>query len=247
MVASVIDEEVQRFDALARKWWDPKGPMASLHGMNPIRIAWVRDRAAAHFGRTPSTGEGPLEGLTWLDVGCGAGLLAEPLSRLGARVTGIDPAPTSIAVARAHAEETGAELTYREGTVEDLAAEGASFDVVTALEVVEHVNDPAAFVGVAGRLVRPGGMLALSTVNRTLKSFALAIVGAEYILRWLEPGTHRWDQFVKPSELTDALKAAGFEDIRPEGMAYNPIARKWSLTANLDVNYFVSAAKPASR
>ena len=180
--ASVISEEVARFDALGDNWWDPAGPMAPLHRINPVRIAWLRDAIAAHFRRS---GDGPLEGLDILDIGCGAGLLAEPLSRLGAVVSGIDPAAGLIEVARAHAAATGADLTYRVGTVEDLAREGAKFDVVLAMEVVEHVNDVPAFVASAASLLKPGGLIALSTLNRTLRSFALAIVGAEYVLRWL--------------------------------------------------------------
>ncbi|MGO9742177.1 MAG: bifunctional 2-polyprenyl-6-hydroxyphenol methylase/3-demethylubiquinol 3-O-methyltransferase UbiG [Roseiarcus sp.] len=240
--ASVIEEEVRRFDAVGADWWNPSGPMAPLHRMNPIRLNWLRDTIAAHFRRTPANG-GPLEGLTVVDIGCGAGLISEPLSRMGADVTGLDPAPTSIAIARAHAEETGAQVFYLAGTVEDLAREGAAFDVVVALEVVEHVNDVPAFVAAAASLVRPGGMIALSTLNRTLKSFMLAVVGAEYVLRWLEPGTHHWEQFVTPQELRSALRAAGLVGIRPQGLVYNPLKRAWSLSRDCGVNYFMSAAK----
>jgi 2-polyprenyl-6-hydroxyphenyl methylase / 3-demethylubiquinone-9 3-methyltransferase len=236
--ASVIDEEVARFDALAADWWDPAGPMAPLHRINPLRIGWLRDTIAAHFRRS---GDGPLEGLEMLDIGCGAGLLAEPLSRLGASVTGLDPAAASIEIARAHAAATGAELTYRTGTVEDLAGEGAKFDVVLAMEVVEHVNDVAAFVASAASLVRPGGLIVLSTLNRTLRSFALAIVGAEYVLRWLPPGTHRWEQFVTPDELAAALRAAGLRVERRRGMVFDPLRREWKLSADMAVNYFMTA------
>jgi 2-polyprenyl-6-hydroxyphenyl methylase/3-demethylubiquinone-9 3-methyltransferase len=235
--ASVITEEVARFDAMGEDWWDPAGPMAPLHRINPVRIAWIRDTIAAHFRRSGD----PLEGLEILDIGCGAGLLAEPLSRLGAVVTGLDPAPTSIEVGRAHATATGAELTYRAGTVEDLAREGAKFDVVLAMEVVEHVADVPAFVATAASLVRPGGLIALSTLNRTVKSFALAIVGAEYLLRWLAPGTHRWEQFVTPDELAAALRAAGLRVKRRQGMVYDPLRREWKLSTDLSVNYFMAA------
>ena len=238
---SVIDEEVARFDALGADWWDPAGPMAPLHRLNPTRIAWVRDTIAGHFKHS---GDGPpLAGLSLLDIGCGAGLLAEPLSRLGAEVTGLDPAPTSIAIARAHAEETGATPTYRVGTAEELAGEGARFDVVTAMEVVEHVADVPAFVAAAASLVKPGGLFVLSTLNRTFKSFALAIIGAEYVLRWLAPGTHRWEQFVTPDELAAALAAAGLEPINRRGVSYDPLRGEWRLTRDLAVNYFMAARR----
>jgi 2-polyprenyl-6-hydroxyphenyl methylase/3-demethylubiquinone-9 3-methyltransferase len=241
--ASVISEEVRRFDDMAAEWWDPKGPMAPLHRINPIRLAWLRDTIARHFGRTPVAGEGPLDGLELLDIGCGAGLISEPLSRLGARVTGLDPAPSSIEIARAHAEATGAPASYRAGTVEDLAREGAKFDVVLALEVVEHVHDMPTFVATAASLVRPGGLMALSTLNRTAKSFALAIVGAEYVLRWLPPGTHRWEQFVTPDELDAALRDAGLIEPRRQGLVLDPLRRRWRLSDDCSVNYFMSAAK----
>jgi 2-polyprenyl-6-hydroxyphenyl methylase / 3-demethylubiquinone-9 3-methyltransferase len=236
--ASVMGEEVARFDALGEEWWDPAGPMAPLHRINPVRIGWLRDAIAWHFRRS---GEEPLEGLAILDIGCGAGLLAEPLSRLGAVVTGIDPAPRAIEAAEAHAVATGAAAAYRVGTVEDLAREGVKFDVVLAMEVVEHVSDMPAFVARAASLVRPGGLIALSTLNRTLKSFALAIVGAEYVLRWLAPGTHRWEQFVTPHELAAALRAAGFRVKRREGLVYDPLRREWRLSRDLSVNYFMAA------
>ena len=181
--AGVIDEEVRRFASLGEEWWNPAGPMAALHRINPIRIAWMRDAIVAHFRRAGASDAPPLADLSLLDVGCGGGLVAEPLSRLGADVVGLDPAEESIAVARAHAEATGARLAYRSGTVEDLVAESARFDVVTAMEVVEHVADMPAFVASAAALVAPGGLFLASTINRTLKSFALAIVGAEYRAR----------------------------------------------------------------
>ena len=236
--ASVINEEVARFDALGEDWWDPKGPMAPLHKINPVRIGWLRETIAKHFARS---GSEPLEGLAILDIGCGAGLLAEPLSRRGAVVTGLDPAPASIAVARGHAAATGAELTYREGTVEDLAKEGAKFDVVLAMEVVEHVRHVPSFVAQAASLVKPGGLIALSTLNRTLKSFALGIVGAEYVLRWLEPGTHRWEQFVTPEELAKALADAGLAVKAKRGMVFDPLRREWKLSGDMAVNYFMAA------
>ena len=239
MSASVRRDEVAKFDALAGDWWDPDGAMAPLHRINPLRIEWIIAQIARRFR---AEGPTPLAGRTILDVGCGAGLLAEPLSRLGARVTGLDPAPSAITAARAHAEATGADLTYRAGTVEDLAQEGAKFDTVLAMEVVEHVENVASFVATAASLVAPGGLLLLSTLNRTPKSFALAIVGAEYVLRWLPRGTHRWEQFVTPLELTGALRRAGFVALEKRGMVYNPLKRAWALSDDTDVNYFLAAA-----
>jgi 2-polyprenyl-6-hydroxyphenyl methylase/3-demethylubiquinone-9 3-methyltransferase len=239
---SVIAEEVARFDALGDEWWDPEGPMAPLHRLGPARIEWLRDTIAGHFRRS-SAGALPLAGLRLLDIGCGGGLLSEPLSRLGAAVVGLDPAPASIAVARAHAEATGATPSYRVGTVEDLAREGETFDAALAMEVVEHVADVRAFVAAAASLVKPGGLIALSTLNRTLKSFALAIVGAEYVLRWLAPGTHRWEQFVTPDELASALRAAGLRETQRRGLSYDPLRGEWRLSRDLGVNYFMAARK----
>ncbi len=240
---SVIAEEVQRFDALGDSWWDEHGPMAPLHRLTPVRVAWARDVAARHFGRE-SEARPPLAGLKILDIGCGAGLFAEPLARLGADVLGIDPAPASIGVARRHAEETGAKLAYRVATIEALAAEPARFDVVTAMEVVEHVADPARFAAEAASLLEPGGLFLASTLNRTLKSFALAIVGAEYVLRWLEPGTHRWGQFVTPAELALAVRLAGLRVMERKGVSYDPLRRTWRLTDDLSVNYQLAAKRP---
>jgi len=246
-VAGLIEEEVARFDAMAGEWWDPSGPMAALHRINPVRLGWLQRVIGAHFRRTPQGDAGPLDGLCLLDIGCGAGLLAEPLSRMGAEVTGIDPAPSSIEIARRHAEATGARLAYRCASAEDLAAEGAKFDVVLAMEVIEHVGDVAGFVGAAAALVKPGGLLAMSTLNRTLKSFALAIVGAEYVLRWVPQGTHRWEQFVTPDEASAALRAAGFETKVLQGMTYQPLRGAWTLSADTSVNYFIAAqARPVA-
>lgn len=241
--AGVIDEEVRRFAALGDEWWNPVGPMAALHGLNPTRLAWMRDTIAAHFGRDAKGAALPLAGLSVLDVGCGGGLVAEPLSRLGADVVGLDPAEESIAVARAHAEATGARLAYRSGTVEDLVAESARFDVVTAMEVVEHVADMPAFVASAAALVAPGGLFLASTINRTLKSFALAIVGAEFVLGWVAKGTHRWEQFVTPTEFAAALAAAGLGETRRRGLVWDLARGDWRLSCDVSVNYFIAAKK----
>ena len=241
--AGMIDEEVRRFAALGDEWWNPTGPMAALHRLAPTRMAWLRATIAGHFGRDVKAGGPPLAGLTLLDVGCGGGLAAEPLARLGAEVTGLDPAEESIVVARAHAEATGARLAYRAGTVDDLIAEGARFDVVTALEVVEHVADLRAFVAASGSLVKPGGLILLSTLNRTARSFALAIVAAEYVLGWVAKGTHRWEQFVTPDELAAALAAAGCRETARRGVVYDLPRRDWRMSSDVSVNYFMAAKK----
>lgn len=235
--------EIDRFQRLAKAWWDPTGKFRPLHQIGPVRLAFVRDQIAARFGRETG-GRHPLQDLSVLDVGCGGGLMSEPLARLGARVTGIDPGAQNIAIARGHAEPQGLAIDYRVATVEDLVAEGRVFDAVVCLEVVEHVPDVAAFVAACAALVRPGGVLVLSTINRNLKSYALAIVAAEYILGWLPRGTHQWDRFVTPEELARHLSAAGLERPRFEGFVYDPLRDVWHLSPSTDVNYLASAAKP---
>jgi 2-polyprenyl-6-hydroxyphenyl methylase/3-demethylubiquinone-9 3-methyltransferase len=241
---SVLSDEVARFDALGESWWDPDGPMAPLHRLNPVRIAWARDLIARRFKLEAQAGAA-LAGVSLLDVGCGAGLFAEPLSRLGADVVGADPAAAAIEAARRHAEDTGAKLAYRVASVEELASEPRRFDVVSAMEVIEHSADPKTFVASAASLVRPGGLFLASTLNRTLKSFVLAIVGAEYVLRWLEPGTHRWEQFVTPVELTSFSRAAGLTRANLRGVVYDPFGAVWRLSSDTGVNYLLAATKPA--
>lgn len=240
--ATVDPEEVARFDALGEEWWNEKGKMAPLHAMNPFRLAFLRGALVRHFGRDEKALR-PLGGLRVLDIGCGGGLLSEPLARMGAQVTGIDPAPGNIEVARAHGRASGLDIEYLPSTAEELAARGARFNVVVALEVVEHVADVSLFVRTAGQLVDEGGLLILSTLNRTAKSFALAIVGAEYVLRWLAPGTHRWEKFITPDELEATLAAAGFAPTEKAGLVYHPLSRTFSLSADLDVNYFMVAKR----
>lgn len=240
---SVMPREVARFEALGDAWWDEDGPMAPLHRLNPVRIAWARDLIARHFRLSAPIGA-PLAGVKLLDLGCGAGLFAEPMARLGADVVGVDPAPSAIEAARRHAEETGASLAYRAATVEELVGEERRFDAVSAMEVIEHAADPKAFVAAAAALLRPGGLFLASTLNRTLKSFALAIVGAEYVLRWLEPGTHRWEQFVTPVELTALARAAGLRRVSLRGIVYDPFRAQWRLSDDVGVNYLFAAAKP---
>jgi len=241
--ASTIDPaEVARFEGIAQTWWDPNGPMKVLHRFNPVRLAYIRDEACRRFGRDPRSARS-LEGLTILDVGCGGGVLSEPLARLGATVTGLDPAPTNISVARLHAERAGVPVEYRNETVEAVAARGEAFDMVLAMEVVEHVADVQAFVKACARVVKPGGCLAMATINRTLRSFALAIVGAEYVLGWLPKGTHEWDRFVTPDELTSAIEGAGFALSDLKGVVYNPLRDTWSLSGDTAVNYMLVASR----
>src|SRR3712207_3401993 len=219
--------EVARFDRIARDWWDPKGPMRALHKLNPVRLQYIRDGACGHFGRDGRSPR-PLDGLTVLDVGCGGGVLSEPMVRLGASVTGLDPAPNNIAVAKRHAERSGLAVDYREEAVETVAGRGEQFDIVLAMEVVEHVADVQAFVSACCVAVKPGGLLVMATINRTLRAFALAIVGAEYVLGWLPRGTHQWDKFVTPEELSAAIRAGGLSVLERRGVVYNPPADQWT-------------------
>jgi 2-polyprenyl-6-hydroxyphenyl methylase / 3-demethylubiquinone-9 3-methyltransferase len=243
--AGTIDEtEVARFSRLALQWWDPRGPMAALHKLNPIRLGYIRDRAAAHFARDPA-GLDSLGGLRILDIGCGGGVLSEPLARLGASVVGADPAETNIAAARRHAEQAGLAIDYRCATAEALAQEGEAFDVVLAMEVVEHVADVKLFIEACAALVKPAGLVFIATLNRTMKSFALAIIGAEYILRWIPRGTHQWDRFITPDELEIALEQSGLAVVDESGVIYNPFADRFQLSTDLDVNYMVVAEKAA--
>jgi 2-polyprenyl-6-hydroxyphenyl methylase / 3-demethylubiquinone-9 3-methyltransferase len=234
--------EVARFDRLAETWWDEFGPMRTLHKFNPVRIAYVRDHILSHFNRS---GEGltPLSGLDLLDIGCGGGLLCEPLARLGANVTGIDPASKNIGVARLHAGQSGLPITYQEQTIEAVVGEGRQFDIVMAMEVVEHVADVDLFVKSCCQAVKPGGLLFMATLNRTLKAFALAIVGAEYVLGWLPRGTHQWDKFVTPQELRTALALGGFAPRHETGVVYNPLRDQWRTHRDMDVNYMLVAAQ----
>jgi 2-polyprenyl-6-hydroxyphenyl methylase / 3-demethylubiquinone-9 3-methyltransferase len=242
--ATTVDtDEVEKFSALAEEWWDPRGKMAPLHKFNPVRLAYIRDEICSHFGRNPKQVPS-LGGLRVLDIGCGAGLLCEPLTRLGAQVVGVDPSAKNIAAARLHAQQSGLTIDYRVGTAEALADAGERFDVVLAMEVVEHVADVNLFVRRCAEMVRPGGMMVLATLNRTLKSFALAIVGAEYILRWLPRGTHQWDRFVTPNELEIAVELGGLRVTDTKGMIYNPLTDSWQLGRDTDVNYMMTAEHP---
>ena len=240
--ATVDAAEVERFSRLAGEWWDPRGKMAVLHKFNPVRLAYIRDAVCRQFGR--NAGHPPcLDGIRILDIGCGGGILCEPLVRLGARVVGADPSPDNIKAAALHAERGGLTIDYRVTAAEALAAAGERFDVVLAMEVVEHVADVGLFVRCCADMVRPGGLMIAATLNRTLKSFALAIVGAEYVLRWLPRGTHRWDKFVTPNELEAALEGQGLRVIDETGIVYNLLADRWEISSDTAVNYITVAER----
>ena len=242
---STIDEtEVARFSAIAAEWWDPRGKMAMLHRFNPVRLAFIKETACRQFGRSIKARDA-LCGLRILDIGCGAGILSEPLARLGAQVVGADPSTANIAAAKLHAEQAGLSIDYRATTIAALADDGERFDLVLAMEVVEHVADVGLFVRRCAEIVQPGGIMAVATINRTLKSFALAIVGAEYLLRWLPRGTHRWEKFVTPDELATALEDCGLAVIDETGMNYELLADRWRLSSDMDVNYMMIAQKPS--
>src|SRR5436305_48212 len=242
---STIDEaEVARFSALAEEWWDPRGKMAVLQKFNPVRLAYIRDAACRRYGRNAKRLDS-LKGLRILDIGCGCGILSEPLARLGGQVLGADPAERNIAAAKLHAEQSGLSVDYRVTSAEALADAGERFDIVLAMEVVEHVADVKLFVRRCAEMVQPGGLMIAATINRTLKSFALAIVGAEYVLRWLPRGTHQWDKFVTPDELEIALERAGLRTTDERGVIYNLLADRWELSTDTDVNYMVLGEKGA--
>ena len=242
---STLDpSEIDRFARIASEWWDPKGKFRPLHQIGPARLSFLRDELVRHFALS-RTGLRPLEGLTLLDIGCGGGLICEPLARLGGHVPGLDPAIDTIEAARRPAAGQGLDIDYRAARVEDLEAEGRTFDAIICLEVVEHVPDVGAFLKSCAALVRPGGLMLLSTINRTMKAYLLAIVGAEYVLRWLPVGTHQWDRFVTPGELARHLEAAGLGALVLRGLVYSPLSDTWSVSNDTDVNYLASAARPA--
>ena len=240
--ATVDPEEVGRFTANSGAWWDPEGDFRALHWINPIRLGFIRSELQAHFGCEPSSLR-PFEGLSLLDIGCGGGLTAEPMARLGCAVTGIDAGAAAIAAAQLHAEAAGLAVDYRHTDAESLARTGARFDVVLALEVIEHVADPEIFFRSLGALVRPGGAFIGATLNRTLRSFALAIVGAEYLFDWVRPGTHDWGKFLRPSEFILGLRRNGFSATRLSGIVYDPWRGAWSLAPDLGVNYMVASVR----
>ncbi len=240
--STVDSAEIERFTRIAGEWWDAGGKFAPLHKLNPTRIGYIRDRAAAHFGRDALSQ--PLAGLSVLDIGCGGGLLSEPMARLGGTVTGLDAGDKNVTVAALHARGQGLAIDYRQGTAEALAGTGAQYDIVLALEIVEHVADVDLFLRSCGQLVKPGGLLFLSTLNRTAKAWALAIAGAEYVLRWVPRGTHDWKKFLKPSEVVRGLAQGGVTAREIVGVVYSPLSRQWSINArDLDVNYMLHGVK----
>ena len=245
--ASSIDpDDVARFSKIAAEWWDPKGKFAPLHRFNPIRLSFIREQALVRFGRD-SQSRRPFEGLRLLDIGCGGGLLSEPMTRLGFAVTGVDASERNIGTASAHAAEQGLDINYRAGTAESLVAEGAGpFDVILNMEVIEHVTDPGEYLRSCSRLLAPGGLMIVATLNRTLKAFALAKVGAEYVLRWLPAGTHDWTKFLKPDELRGFLKDEKLQVQGPFGVAFDPMNGRWCRSSDCDINYMMTVTRDAS-
>ncbi|EAQ23408.1 3-demethylubiquinone-9 3-methyltransferase [Roseovarius sp. 217] len=242
---STIDPtEVAKFEAMAAEWWDPNGKFKPLHMLNPCRLDYITAQIAAEFDRDLRD-KAPFAGLRLLDIGCGGGLLSEPMARLGATVVGADAAPRNIPVAQVHAAQSGLDIDYRHTTAEDLAAAGEQFDTVLNMEVVEHVADPQTYLTACQQLLKPGGLHICSTINRNPKSYAMAIVGAEYIMRWLPKGTHDWTKFITPDELFDLLRNAGFEPVDRKGFVFNPITWGWRLSdRDMSVNYVTASVKP---
>jgi len=243
--AGTVDAaEIAKFEAMAAEWWDPEGKFKPLHMLQPCRLDYMVDQIAAEFGRDPRA-ERPFAGLRLLDIGCGGGLLCEPMARLGAEVVGADAAAGNIPVAQVHAAQMGLAIDYRHTTAEALAAAGELFDVVLNMEVIEHVADPPAYLGACSRLLRPGGLMICSTLNRNPKSYAMAIIGAERVMRWLPKGTHDWSKFITPDELFALLRGAGLEPVDRKGFVFNPLAWTWRISdRDLSVNYVTASVRP---
>ena len=244
MTTTTIDPaEVAKFEAMAAEWWDPNGKFKPLHLMNPCRLDYITAQISAEFDRNLAT-PNPFAGLRILDIGCGGGLLSEPMARLGATVVGADAAPRNIPVAQVHAEQSALSIDYRVTTAEDMAAAGEQFDVVLNMEVVEHVADPLAYLTACQQLLRPGGLMICSTLNRNPKSFMMAIIGAEWVMRWLPKGTHDWAKFITPEELYDLIRRAGLDPVDKKGMVFNPVSWRWSVSdRDLSVNYVTASVK----
>lgn len=241
---TINDAEIAKFTAMAEEWWDPKGKFKPLHKFNPVRLTYIRDNLISHFGRD-TTVMRPLEGLKIVDIGCGGGLLCEPLTRLGATVTGVDAAERNITIAKIHAEKSGLDIDYRVTTSEALVAAGEKFDVVLNMEVVEHVDNVPLYMKSCADLVAPGGLMFTATLNRTARAFALAVVGAEYVLRWLPKGTHDWRKFLTPNEIHSLITRNGLKVIEDKGVVFHPIADEWRLSEDTGINYMVLANRPA--
>jgi len=243
---TTIDQaEVDRFSAMAAEWWDPTGKFRPLHKFNPVRLTYIRDMVCGQFGRDPRAHR-PLEGLRILDIGCGGGLLSEPMARMGADVLGADASEKNIGIAKAHAAGSGVPVDYRAVTAEALAEAGESFDVVLNMEVVEHVSDVDFFLTTCASMVRPGGMTFVATINRTMKAAALAIFAAENVLRWLPRGTHQYEKLVRPEEIEKPLKAAGLTVTDRTGVFFNPLTNQWNLSKDMDVNYMLVARRAST-
>jgi 2-polyprenyl-6-hydroxyphenyl methylase/3-demethylubiquinone-9 3-methyltransferase len=240
--ASLDPSEVAKFSALAAEWWNPKGKFAVLHVFNPVRLAFIKEQVTARLGLDPFARR-PFDGLRFLDIGCGGGLLSEPMARLGALTTGVDPSEKNIKTASVHAAEQGLAIDYRAATAEDLAAAGEQFDVILNMEVIEHVADPARFTVTCASLLKPGGLMFVATINRTLKAFGLAIVGAEYVLGWLPKGTHQWEKFITPDELEGWLKDNAVTVKERTGVTYSPLRNTWNRSRDMEVNYMVVGQK----
>lgn len=244
--SSIDPEEVERFSRIAAEWWDPKGKFAPLHKFNPTRLTFIRDKALARFGRDPLARR-PFEGLRLLDIGCGGGLLSEPMCRLGFQVTGVDASERNIGTASTHAAEQGLIIDYRCATAEQLLAEQTEpFDVILNMEVIEHVADPGAYLRSCAQLLAPGGIMIVATLNRTLKALALAKVGAEYVLHWLPVGTHDWRKFLKPEELRDFLASEPVQVDGPYGVVFNPLTGRWSQARDSEVNYMMTVTRESA-
>jgi 2-polyprenyl-6-hydroxyphenyl methylase/3-demethylubiquinone-9 3-methyltransferase len=242
--ASTIDSaEIERFSRLASEWWNPTGKFKPLHKFNPVRLTYIRETVLDHFSLDPANPK-PFSGLRFLDIGCGGGLLCEPMARLGAEVIGADASETNIEVAKIHAAQSGLDIDYRATTSEALEAAGETFDVILNMEVVEHVSDVDFFLKSCANMVRPGGLMFVATINRTLKAYGLAIVGAEYVLRWLPRGTHQYEKLVTPAEIDRALDGTDVSVFKRSGVFYNPLADEWRLSRDMDVNYMVVGDRP---
>ncbi len=241
---TVDPSEIAKFEAMAAEWWDPHGKFKPLHMLNPCRLDYITQQIAGEFDRDLKAAK-PFDGLRLLDIGCGGGLLSEPMARLGATVVGADAAEGNLPVARIHAEQSGLDIDYRHTTAEAMAAAGEQFDVVLNMEVVEHVADPLGFLTASQQLLKPGGLLICSTINRNPKSYAMAIFGAEVVMRWLPRGTHEWNKFITPDELFDLLRQAGLDPVDRKGFVFNPVLWSWSISdRDLSVNYVTASVKP---
>ena len=243
--STIDDTDLAKYDRLGEEWWDEKGPMGALHKFNPVRVGWIRDLLAREMPKDGSEPARPLAGYRLLDVGSGGGILCESLARLGADMVGIDPAPNNIAVSTRHANLEGLKVAYHCTTVETLVPLGERYDAVLVMEVIEHVKDVAGFLRDASRMVKPGGLLIGATLNRTMKSYALGIVGAEYVLRWLPVGTHDWNKFVTPDEFEGHLVRAGLKPLARAGVSFNPLRNRWHLSKDLGCNYMLATKRPA--